>query len=350
MASRRRTDRTERRRHRHYLVLTLLVLAAAAGWVGLWYYAVGHGEAAVNGWRAREAKAGREYICGKQTIGGFPFRFELICDRAAALFHGVTPPLELKTSSIHVAAQIYQPNLLIAEYVGPLTIGDRGRAPKMTLKWSLAQSSVRGTPAAPERVSVALDAPVLEGEGATGAMMRAKHIEIHGRLADGSVTNRPVIDVAFKADQLSAPAAGPLAAVPIDAEISGTLRGLNDFSPKPWPARFRELQANDGRIEVTRARIAQGQTLALGSGTLSINAGGRLDGQINMAVAGVEGFINALGAATKQRTGFGFTLGLGLLGGNAQVEGRQAITLPLRISDGAVFFGPLKIGEIPPLF
>jgi hypothetical protein len=57
-----------------------------------------------------------------------------------------------------------------------------------------------------------------------------------------------------------------------------------------------------------------------------------------------------LGAASQQRNGFGFTLGLGLLGGNARVEGRPAISLPLRVSDGAVFFGPLKVGEIPPLF
>ena len=350
MVSRHRQEHTERSRHRRYLVLTLLVLLLAGGWIGLWYYAAGHGEAAVEGWRAREAKAGRDYVCGKQTVGGFPFRFELVCDRAAATFRSVEPPLELKTARILVAAQIYQPNLLIAEYTGPLTIGARGRAPQMTLKWSLAQSSVRGTPAAPERVSIAVEAPVLEGESPAGVMMRARRVEIHGRLAEGSVASRPAIEIALRAEQLSVPAAGPLAVVPIAADISGTLRGLRDYSPKSWSARFREMQANGGRIEITRARLEQGQTLALGSGTLSINANGRLDGQINMAVAGVEGFINALGAATQQRTGLGFTLGLGLLGGNAQVEGRRAIALPLRIGDGTVYFGPLKVGEIPPLF
>lgn len=340
----------ERRRNRHYLVLTLLVLALAVGWIALWYYAADRGQAAVEGWRAREAKAGREYQCGKQDVGGFPFRFEFICDRATAIFHDAKPPLELKTAGIHVAAQIYQPNLLITEYAGPLTIGNRGQAPTMTLKWSLAQSSVRGTPAAPERVSIALDQPLLENANPAGVMMRAKHIEIHGRLAEGSAANRPVIEIVLRTEQLSAPSAGPLATVPINTDISATLRGLDDFAPKPWPARFRELQANGGRIEIAKARFEQGQTLAIGSGTLSINPRGRLDGQINMAVAGIEAFINAVGAATQQRTGFGFTLGLGLLGGNARVEGRSAIALPLRVNDGAVFLGPLKIGEIPPLF
>lgn len=350
MALSRRDDRTARRRHRRYLILTLLVLGVVGGWMALWYYAAGRGEAAVEGWRAREAKAGREYLCDRQTVGGFPFRFELICDRATAIFHGAKPPLELKTTSIHVATQIYQPNLMIAEYVGPLTAGPRGQAPAMRLNWSLAQSSVRGTPSAPERVSIILDQPVLERTDPAGVMLRAKHFEIHGRLAEGSIASRPVIEIALQTEELSAPAAGPLAVTPINADIAGTLRGLSDFSPKPWPERFREIQANGGRIEVSRARLQQGDTLAIGSGTLSINARGRLDGQINMAVAGIEGFINALGAATQQRNGFGFTLGLGLLGGNARVEGRPAISLPLRVSDGAVFFGPLKVGEIPPLF
>lgn len=350
MALLRRHDRAVGRRHRHYLVLTLLVLGIAGGWVALWYYAVGRGEAAVEGWRAREAKAGREYICDRQAFGGFPFRFEMTCDGATAIFHGANPPFELKTPSIHVATQIYQPNFLIAEYVGPLSGGTRGQAPAVRLSWALAQSSVRGTPSAPERVSIVVDQPVVERTNPAGTVLRAKHIEIHGRLADGSIATRPVIEIALQVENLSAPAAGPLAVTPINADITGTLRGLSDFSAKPWPERFRELQTNGGRIEVSRARLQQGDTLALGSGTLSINARGRLDGQINMAVAGIEGFINALGAVTQQRNGFGFTLGLGLLGGNARVEGRPAISLPLRVSDGSVFFGPLKVGEIPPLF
>jgi hypothetical protein len=318
--------------------------------MALWYYAAGRGEAAVEGWSARLAQPGREYLCDRQSVGGFPFRFELTCDGVTAIFHGANPPLELKTSSIHVATQIYQPDLMIAEYVGPLSAGTRGQAPALRLNWSLAQSSVRGSPSAPERVSIVVDQPVVERTNPAGVVLRAKHMEIHGRLADGSIASRPVIEISLQAVELSAPAAGPLAVTPINADIAGTLRGLSDFSPKSWPERFREMQANGGRIEVSRARLQQGDTLAIGSGTLSLNARGRLDGQINMAVAGIESFINALSAATQQRNGFGFTLGLGLLGGNAKVEGRPAIALPLRVSDGAVFLGPLKVGEIPPLF
>jgi len=67
-------------------------------------------------------------------------------------------------------------------------------------------------------------------------------------------------------------------------------------------------------------------------------------------VAGLESFINAYSAANRQRAGFSLTLGLGLLGGNTSVEGRPAIALPLRFNDGAIFLGPIAIGQTPALF
>jgi len=32
---------------------------------------------------------------------------------------------------------------------------------------------------------------------------------------------------------------------------------VNDISPKPWAVRFKEWQARDGQIEITKARLAQ---------------------------------------------------------------------------------------------
>ena len=35
--------------------------------------AAGKAKTAIDGWRAREAKAGRIYTCDSQNVGGFPF-------------------------------------------------------------------------------------------------------------------------------------------------------------------------------------------------------------------------------------------------------------------------------------
>jgi hypothetical protein len=359
----------------------MLVLAVAliAGWSWFWHYAAGQAQIAIDGWRAREAKSGRVYACGSQTIGGYPFRIEVECDKASALFRSNQPPVEIKAGGMSIVAQIYQPNLLITEFHGPLTIADPGKSPNIIVNWKLAQSSVRGTPAAPERVSLVFDKPVVEriAGGTRQNVLRAKRIEIHGRILEGSVTKNPVIETVLRLSAASAPELHPVAAQPVDADITAVLRGLDNFAPKPWAARFRELQAAGGRIDITKARVQQGQTIAVGSGALSLSASGHPQGQLRVTVAGLESFLasinapqavqaspdmdkvtNALdrllpglgGVARQQATGSNLSFGISLLGERTTLEGKPAVTLPLRFDDGSIFLGPLKVGNAPALF
>src|ERR1700712_278488 len=101
-------DYPEKRGIGRYIVLLLLVVALFAGWSGFLFDASGKAEATIDGWRAREAQAGRLYACGAQSIGGYPFRFELNCDDASALFKSSQPPLEIKSRGVLVAAQVYE--------------------------------------------------------------------------------------------------------------------------------------------------------------------------------------------------------------------------------------------------
>src|SRR5262249_6178154 len=225
---------SRRRTGLRYTILLFIVFALIAGWTGFWKFAASRAQEAIDGGRVREAKAGRIYNCGSQTIGGFPFRIEVNCADASALFHSSQPPIELKTNSLVVMAQVYQPGLLVSEFYGPLTVGEPGKSADVIVDWKLAQSSVRGTPAAPSRASLVFDQPVVDRVNGSNRqnLLRAKHIEIHGRLAEGSVSSNPVIEIATQLDQASAPEVHQAMAKPVDANITGTLRGLNDFSPK----------------------------------------------------------------------------------------------------------------------
>jgi hypothetical protein len=175
----------------------------------------------------------------------------------------------------------------------------------------------------------------------------------------------------------SAPELHPAAVAPFDADITAVLYGLRDFSPKPWPVRFREMQAADGRIDITQARLKQGETIAVGDGSLSLNANGRLQGQLRVTVAGIEQFLAAVGAqqtvqasptmdklagaldrlapglgnaARQQANAANLSLGINLLGEQTTLEGKRAVTLPLRFDDGAILLGPIRIGTAPALF
>lgn len=363
---------------RKYVILLVLVVLVVGGWSGFWFYAASRAEQAIAGWKAREAKVGRVYSCAQEALGGFPFRIEVRCDRAHAELTGFSPQFDVKTTGILVAAQIYQPTLLISEFTGPMTFADRGQAPSFTANWKLGQTSVRGTPNAPERVSIVVDAPTLDrvSGGGNEPWLRADRIELHGRMLEGSARDRPVIEIVLRTAQASVPGLHPLAAAPMDSDIDAVLRGLKDFSPKSWPARFREIQANGGSIDIPQARIQQGDTIAVGSGNLTINANGHLDGQVRLTVAGIEPFLNALGAdriaaanpnvdrlagtldrlmpglggLARQRAGSGIAAGLNFIGEQTILEGKKAVALPLRFNDGAVFLGPIPLGMTPALF
>lgn len=361
-----------------YVVLLLLVVALCGGWSVFWFYASGKVEATIEGWRAREGRAGRLYACSSQTIGGYPFRFELNCDDASALFKSSQPPIEIKSRGVLVAAQVYEPTLLIGEFHGPLTISSPGQAPEVVVNWKLAQSSLRGTPTAPERMSLAVDLPVIDGVsgGAQKTLWKARRFELHGRIAEGSVRDHPVIEAVLRLGGATAEALHPAAAMPVDADITARLRGLNDFSPKPWEARFREIQAAGGGIEITQARVQQGESLAVGSGTVTINANGRLDGEMQVTVAGLEAFLAAIGAQqivqqspgmdrlagvldrvspglggiARQQAAANIGAGINLLGQQTTLEGKRAVTLPLKFTDGAIYLGPIPVGKMPAMF
>ena len=104
---------TPRRRRRWPILVPLGVVVLAAAWSGFWFYAAGRAQDAFAAWRGREAARGRDISCSSQQAGGFPFRFELHCvDPTLGLRKA---RVTLKAKDVHAAAQIYQPNLMIAE-------------------------------------------------------------------------------------------------------------------------------------------------------------------------------------------------------------------------------------------
>jgi hypothetical protein len=381
-------------------IMPVLLLIAAAAWSAFWFFAASQVEVRADAWRAQEAKSGRVYDCARRSVAGFPFRLEVRCDGASVSLYSQTAgqaatqaPITAKLGEILVVAQIYDPKLLIAEFTAPATIAGSGQQASMLVNWSKARSSVVGLPAIPQRASIVFDDPVIDRvDGSVQApLARAKHVELHGRLAEGSPSDRPVIETVLQIAQGSLQELHPLLAAPFDADVRTTLSGLKDFSPKPWPERFREIQAAGGHVEIVQSRIQQGDLIAVAAGTLGLSASGRLDGELQMTVAGIEKVIPALGIekmleegvpqatldrvapgvktqdvnnlfgaldraipglgrVVKQNANVGVTAGINALGKEAVLEGKKARAFPLRFVDGAVYLGPIKVGQTPPLY
>lgn len=374
----------------------VLLLIAAIAWSAFWFFAASQVDVQADAWRAHEAKSGRIYDCAKRSVGGFPFRLEVSCDGASVTLASqtaqATNQFTAKLGEIMVVAQVYDPKRVIAEFTAPAAIADQG-GQNFVANWKLGRASVFGLPDVPQRASVVFDAPTLAR--VDGSMQvplaEAGHLELHGRLAEGSPKDAPVIESVLEINKGAIRGLHPLLADPFDADVRALVSGLKDLSPKPWPVRFREIQANGGHVEIVQSRIQQGDLIAVAAGTLGLSPAGRIEGELQMTVAGLERIIPALGIekmldegvpqatldkvapgvktkdlnnlfgaldraipglgkVVKQNANAGVAAGINALGTEAELEGKKARAFPLRFVDGAVFLGPLKVAQTPPLF
>ncbi|MCP4615561.1 MAG: DUF2125 domain-containing protein [Bradyrhizobium sp.] len=377
-------------------ILPVLLVIAAVAWSAFWFYAASQVGVQADAWRAQEAKSGRNYDCAKRTVAGFPFRLEISCEGASVALVSQTAsnvPFTARLGEILVVAQIYDPKLVIAEFKSPASIAIPEQSP-LRVDWTTGRASVVGLPAVPQRASVVFDEAAIDRINSNSIQVpvaRAKHIELHGRLAEGSTTDHPVIETVLQLNDGSVQGVHPVLAEPFNADIRAKLTGLKDFSPKPWPERFREIAAEGGKVEIVQSRIQQGEMIAVAAGTLVLNANGNLDGELQMTVTGLERIVPALGIdklleegvpqatldrvapgvktqdlnnlfgaldkaipglgkIVKQNANVGVAVTLNSIGSEATLEGKKARSFPLRFANGAVLFGPVKVGQVPPLF
>ncbi|MBR0796907.1 DUF2125 domain-containing protein [Bradyrhizobium jicamae] len=387
-----------RRRSRFGLYfMPVLVLIAAVAWTGFWFFAASQVGVQADAWRAQEARAGRVYDCANRSVAGYPFRLEIRCaDPSVMLVEQTASPqtsFVAKLAEILVVAQIYDPKLVIAEFKGPATLAEHGAPPSFAVNWSKGRSSVVGLPAVPQRASLVFDDLTIDrtAAGAETPLARAGHVELHGRQIDGPTPGSQAIETVLQIAGGTLQDVHPLLTQPFNADIHARLNGLKDYSPKPWPQRFREIQAANGSVEIVQSRIEQGDVVSVAAGTLRLNAQGRIEGELQMTVAGLERVIPALGIdklledgvpqatldrvapgvksqdisnlfgalnraipglgkVIQQNANAGLTATINSLGTEAVLEGKKARSFPLRFADGAVFLGPLKVAQIPPLF
>jgi hypothetical protein len=365
-------------------------------WSGFWYWSTSAAETTMTAWQAREAEAGRIYNCAATAFGGYPFRFEVNCaepsvdDRRTAL--------SVRAHNLAAVAQVWDPTFVIGEIAPPLTVAPLGEAPAATMDWTLAQASLRGVPGMTQRMSIAVDNPSVAAAPSGDRLAAAQHMELHGQFGAGSLPGHPVLDLAVHLRQATSPwlaptlgSAAPLASAGTDLSVVAVLHGVTDLKLKPLAQQLREIQAADGRLDVTYARLQQGDLIAAATGALGLTPRGTLSGDLKVTVVNLPRLIPLLGidrmvaqavpqealnryapALDKLMPGLGgalrsrdaggspgggtasaitATAGAAMLGGKpAEFEGQKAVTLTLHFDDGVAFLGPLKIGQVPPLF
>ena len=186
---------------------TVGLVLLALGWSGLWYFSASKAQASLGSSKSLvdqsgEGQAVLTCLCGEESFGGYPFRIELQCRNPVVEDRGTATTL--RAGDLKAVAQVWDPTLLIGEVSGPMTVAPLGGEPTMTMKWTLAQASLRGLPVSSQRVSFVFDKPgFATSDGA--ALGSADHMEFHVRRAADATPENPALDFALDFTHFTSP-------------------------------------------------------------------------------------------------------------------------------------------------
>ncbi|MFD1331866.1 DUF2125 domain-containing protein [Methylopila musalis] len=331
---------------------TLALLLGAAVWSAFWWYAAGRAEQAADAFMAREAAKGRVYACGERTVGGYPFRIELRCERPSASVRDGENHLTLEAPRLVAVAQVYDPRRMIVDLTGPVGFmdaqGRRGEAAFRT-----AQASGTATlDGKLERASAVVADPRLTLDGTEQAA--GSRLEAHLRRTPDAGPG--AYDVALALDSATSPWLGllPVGDGPATFELQASLTQAGELRPAPLEERLRAFQAADGRVRIDVARLIRGDVEARIDGDLGLDAQGRLDGRLTLVARGLDEIVRGLagGAGGRRDDLLSSLLGAGaqMLGKPAKIDDKPATAYDLRLDRGRVELGPIRLYRLPPLY
>lgn len=338
-----------------------LIVLLGIGWSLAWNWGAGRAAAEIDAWIAREAGEGRNWSCASREFGGYPFRFELICDQPTVTFAG-PDAWTARMTRAHAVAQVWDPRHIIAEFEGPSVLTDAATGREITAKWSLLQVSGVGREGRAERVSIAANDYTLAEAGAT--VFAARHLELHVRHHPGEAAGTLDIALGFtgasgmalstprpRTTGVAAAQAAALAARSIDGELEATVTQVPPFRSMPAAQRLALWQQAGGRVNLQLARITGGGGALSASGEIGFDAQHRPDGRLDLAVVKAQPLFAAMAEAGLMPDFLANLAPAMMMAGlPTTVDGQKASSFPFAFRDGRVMLGVLPLGKIGPLY
>ena len=335
------------RKRRPWLVVlpfAVFVLAALA-WTGAWFYASARAEQEIDTWIAAEATKGRVWACANRTLGGFPFRFELMCDQPSVTFAGAGQ-WSWTAARAHAVAQVWNPQHIIAEFQGPARLAEATTGRQIEANWTLLQVSGVGSKGQLDRVSVSSNDYTLAESGTV--VFAAKHAEFHARHHPGDTGN--TLDVAMGVKGASGLATGMPAGAPVDGELQVMVSQVPEFRTMPVEQRLALWQAAGGRVNIEVAKLSAGGGSMSANGEIGLDPQRRPDGMLNLSLVNAPALINALTTAGLMPAMAANIAPLLTVAGLPTADGTNASSFPFVFRGGRVALGLLPLGKIGPLF
>ena len=337
------------RRHRVPLgavVPFALLVAAAAAWSLAWYLRAEDIVARLGEWRSWAAQHGTILVCEEEATGGYPFRFTFECTSPVVTVGAGAGSHRLVAQRLHAVALIYDPRHVIIEIDTPAEI----RAPDRRMLAAGGEDAMRASVELTEgrlgRLSVVLPAIEVMQDGPGGPFLTAEWGEIHMRLR----RDEAALDLALKsgAAKLLRPDHGDH--IDIDSlDAVAVINDLPDADAADFGTWLEAWRAGGGIAEIQRLSFDSPELGGDAAGTVNLTAAGLVEGALDARLTKIDAFIDAL-----ERRGVIDANQKQILRGAAGIfasvsEGRPTVRLAVRVRDGEIYLGPVRVATLPPL-
>jgi hypothetical protein len=305
------------------IILTLIgIVVLVILWCSYWVIASGLVRDRFESERQKAADQGMEFDCKAFDWGGFPFRFERDCIEPKVTLAGDA----ISAQNLLLVMQAYMPNRAIALIDGPITTTSG-----LTITHDRAMASARF--AGERSWQATLEVPKLSAPP-YGSADRL--------LVSARDTGNDRLDVALDATT-SELLLGPGLLLKLDeTSLVGTV---------PRKAVGRDLLAalaqSGEKIGIDTIRLRKGDLVVTAKGEIGLSATGQIDGRLTTTSSRLDLLIVELKQdfGLSDKDGQTIATMIGLL----QPGKTTDITLDLIAKDGKLYWGPVKLTELPPV-
>lgn len=343
-----------------FVPMAMLAVAALL-WTLVWYSAATRTRVALADWRAEFATQGGELICAHEDSGGYPFRLEFRCTDPVVRISTGAVGYVVTAKKLIAVAQAYDTQHMIFEINAPFRLerGSTGMQPLASAESGVVRTSLEFEDGRASRLSTVFPAwrAVLDGVGAAGPaggiaqVIGAQSSELHIRARPGE----DAIDIAISAVDAYFPD-------PVPGELDNAERvnveriNLVTVINKPQTIRLSNLDTWLGRwrdgggvADVRRLSFDSKHLSGEGAGAVNLTPEGQLEGALKVRLTKLDQFAEVLETRGIISDSDGELLrgAVGLF--SKSINGQKSVTLSVRIRDGQVYLGPVKVVTLPAL-
>lgn len=316
------------------IVLGAVIFVLVAGYSVAWLWAAGQATAYVKTLETADGVTMPRVVCGDFRITGWPFGFDATCTDATIESGDIT----VTASGIKAAAEVYRPTHVLLSVLSPARIDDAFTGSRSRVDFASALASVRLDGWRLGRASVVVTEPVWNDVVLDDRLIaRAGKIEAH--LVDAPARHDATRGLAtleqyVLVEGLDAPGfeigSGKST---FEAEISNLPDDARSYGDADLLKRW---QAAGGKYSIVGFKGDDATSSFDATGTLGLDANGRLEGQLKLHSRGV---IERIGPMIPEQF-------RGWIVGTPAEDGSYSQVI--NIASGVVFSGLVPAGMIPP--